>query len=99
MAHPTQNKERLMNKILAQMMIHCRENVKAAQVTELIKYSKNAADFDWTNPEYKPLLNFNLDRFKVDETLPQEKQEGPVEMTQAELTMQNIVEVSLFNLS
>ena len=35
MAHPTQNKERLMNKILSQMMIHCRENVKDSQVTEL----------------------------------------------------------------
>jgi hypothetical protein len=35
MGHPTKNKERLMNKILAQMMINCRENVKDAQVEEL----------------------------------------------------------------
>ena len=70
MAHPTQNKERLMNKILAQMMINCRENVKGEQVTELIKYKKHAADFDWTDPEYRPLLNFDLDRYKVDESLP-----------------------------
>ena len=94
MGHPTQNKERLMNKILSQMMINCRENVKDAQVELLQKYKDNAADFDWTNPEYKPLLNFNLDRLKVDESLPIEKQQGPVEMSQAENAMQTIVEVS-----
>ena len=94
MGHPTQNKERLMNKILSKMMIHCRENVKDAQVESLQTFKDSAADFDWTTAEYKPLLNFNLDQFKVDETLPKEKQEGPVEMSQAEVAMQTIVEVS-----
>lgn len=94
MGHPTQNKERLMNKILAQMMINCRENVKDGQVEELQKFKDSAADFDWTRADYKPLLNFNLDRFKVDESLPKEKQEGPVDMSQAENAMQTIVEVS-----
>ena len=93
-----------MNKILSQMMINCRENVKDSQVEELQKFKDAAADFDWTTAEYKPLLNFGLDKFKVDETLPKEKQEGPVEMSQSEVAMQTIVEVrglamknSLFN--
>ena len=94
MGHPTQNKERLMNKILSKMMIQCRENVKDAQVEILQTFKDSAADFDWTTAEYKPLLNFNLDQFKVDETLPKEKREGPVEMSQAEVAMQTIVEVS-----
>lgn len=94
MGHPTQNKERLMNKILSKMMIYCRENVKDAQVENLQTFKDNAADFDWTSAEYKPLLNFNLEQFKVDESLPKEKQEGPVEMSQAEVAMQTIVEVS-----
>ena len=49
MGHPTQNKERLMNKILSKMMIHCRENVKDAQVENLQTFKDNAADFDWTS--------------------------------------------------
>jgi hypothetical protein len=93
MAHPTKNKESLMNKILSQMMINCRENVKDAQVEELQKFKDSAADFDWTRADYKPLLNFGLDRFKVDQTLTQEKQEAPVQLTQAESAMQTIVEV------
>ena len=83
-----------MNKILSKMMIHCRENVKDAQVEYLQTFKDNSADFDWTTAEYKPLLNFNIDQFKVDETLPKEKQEAPVEMSQAEVAMQTIVEVS-----
>jgi hypothetical protein len=92
MAHPTQQKERLMNKILAQMMIHCRERVTDAQVDLLQTFKDNAADFDSTKTEYSSLLNFSLDRHTVDSSLPKEKQEGPVEMTQAENTMQTIVE-------
>lgn len=84
-----------MNKILAQMMINCRENVKDAQVEELQKFKDAAADFDWTSTEYKPLLNFDLGKYKVDESLPIEKQEGPVDMTPNENAMQTIVEVRL----
>ena len=92
MAHPTQQKERLMNKILAQMMIHCRERITEAQVNTLQQYKDTAADFDSTKPEYSSLLNFSLEKYAVDPTLSKEKQEGPVEMTQAENTMQTIVE-------
>lgn len=92
MSHPTQQKERLMNKILAQMMIHCREHVTTDQVEHLQTFKDNAADFDWTDAQYQPLLNFDLGRYQLDPSLPQEKQQGPVDMSQSESMMQNIVE-------
>ena len=46
MSHPTQQKERLMNKILAQMMIHCREKVSDAQVETLQVHKDTPADID-----------------------------------------------------
>jgi hypothetical protein len=92
MGHPTQQKERLMNKILSQMMINCREHVTPDQVDTLQSFKDAAADFDWTQSDYAPLLNFDLGRYQVDPSLPQEKQEGPVDMSQAETMMQTIVE-------
>jgi hypothetical protein len=92
MAHPTLNKERLMNKILSQMMIYCREHIKDNQVEELQKFKDNSQDFDWTQKDYKPLLNFDINRYKVDENLPKEKQEAPIELSQSEAAMQTIVE-------
>jgi len=81
-----------MNKILAQMMIHCRERITEPQVDLLQTFKDNAPDFDSTKTEYSSLLNFSLDKYAVDPTLSKDKQEGPVEMTQAENTMQTIVE-------
>lgn len=81
-----------MNKILSQMMITCKEHITDTQVENLQKFKDNSADFDNTQTDYAKLLNFNLNRYKVDERLPKEKQEGPVEMTQAETAMQTIVE-------
>lgn len=92
MAHPTQQKERLMNKILSQMMIHCREHITEDQVGKLQEYKDNAADFDVTQTTYSSLLNFNLEKYAVDPSLPKEKQEGPVEMSQQETIMQTVVE-------
>jgi len=92
MAHPTQHKERLMNKILSQMMIYCREHISDQQVEELQQFKDSSADFDWSRPDYKTLLNFDLNKYKVDENLPKEKQEAPVDMSQAEAAMQTIVE-------
>lgn len=92
MGHPTQAKERLMNKILAQMMLHCREHANEEQVATLQKFKDSASEFDSTQKEYAALLNFSLDRYAVDTSLPKEKQEGPVDMTPAESSMQMIVE-------
>ena len=92
MAHPTQNKERLMNKILAQMMLTCRDSIATDQVTRLQEFKENAADFDWKQSEYKKLLNYDLRKYEVDAALPKEKQEGPVDMSPQENAMQTIVE-------
>jgi hypothetical protein len=63
-----------MNKILSQMMIYCREHISDNQVEELQKFKDNSQDFDWTQPDYKTLLNFDINRYKVNENLPKEKQ-------------------------
>ena len=76
-----------MNKILSQMMIYCREHISDNQVEELQKFKDNSQDF-----AYKTLLNFDINRYKVNENLPKEKQEAPIELSQAEGAMQTIVE-------
>eukprot|EP00347_Sterkiella_histriomuscorum_P022242 403331173 len=91
-AHPTQQKDRLMNKILAQMMIHCRDRITPEQNVTLQSYKDHANDFDHTQKAYADLLNFELERYRVDETLPKEKQEGPIDMTQQEAMMTTVVE-------
>jgi len=96
MAHPTQTKERLMNKILAQMMIHCRERITPEQNKTLQQYKDRSQEFDAEQPEYAALLNFSLDKYRVDEAAPKEVQEAPIEMSQQESMMQNVVEVSSF---
>lgn len=93
MAHPSSTKERLMNKILAQMMLHCKDRVTPAQVETLQTYKDTAADFDSSTEEYSKLLNFSLDHYKVSETASKEEQEAPIEMSQAEYMMQTVVEV------
>ena len=57
------------------------------------KFRDTPAEFDATKPDYAPLLNFSLDKYRVEETAPKEKQEAPIEMSQSEVAMQTIVEV------
>lgn len=82
-----------MNKILAQMMIHCKERINNDQVALLQTFKDKPADFDISQQEYAALLNFDLQKYAVDPSLPEEKQKGPVDMTQQEAMMQTIVEV------
>lgn len=56
------------------MMIHCRERITQSQVDLLQTFKDRAADFDSTQKEYAALLNFDIDRYKVDESLPVEQQ-------------------------
>ena len=72
MAHPTQNKERLMNKILSQIMIHCRDHINAEQVQVLQIAKESPSDFDSINPTYAALLNFSLDKYDVS-SLPEDQ--------------------------
>ena len=81
-----------MNKILSQMMIHCKEHATPEQVETLQKFKDSSADFDASQPAYAALLDLDLTRHAVDPSLSKEKQEAPVDMTQQESTMQTIVE-------
>lgn len=75
------------------MMIHCKERITPEQNVTLQTYKDRSAEFDSTQPDYAALLNFDLGKYAVDQSLPKEKQEGPVDMTQQEGMMQTIVEV------
>lgn len=94
MAHPTNTKDRLLNKILAQMMLYCVDKISPDQIEILQEFKDRPSDFVSTKPGYNELLNFSLEKYKVDESLPEDKQKGPIEMSQQEYAMQNIVEVS-----
>lgn len=76
------------------MMIHCADKINQVQIDELQKFKDSAAEFDYSRKEYSDLLNFNLDKYRVDETLSEEQQKAPIEMSQMEAHMQTIVEVS-----
>ena len=95
MAHPTTGKERLMNKILSHMMIHCRDHIKPAQIEELQTHKDVPADFDWSQKDYAHLLDFNMDNFAVNQKLSEEKQKAPVELSKEEIRMQTVVEVKI----
>jgi hypothetical protein len=86
MNHPTTTKDRLMNKILSHMMITCSQKITPEQVQTLQETKDNPSD-------YATLLNYDINIFKVDESLPEDKQTGPVDMTKEEVRMQMIVEV------
>lgn len=83
-----------MNKILAQMMLHCKDRITPEQNKTLQTFKDNAQDFDSTQADYAALLNFDLNKYKYDESVPIETQQGPVDMNQQENMMQTIVEVS-----
>lgn len=83
-----------MNKILAQMMLHCKEIITEEQVALLQTFKDNAGGFDPNQEEYAKLLNYDLSRYEVDPSLPTEQQTAPVEMSRQEAMMQTIVEVS-----
>ena len=63
-----------MNKILAQMMLHCKDKISPEEVETLQAYKDNAGGFDSTQESYAALLNFELERYAVDPSLPAEQQ-------------------------
>ena len=63
------------------MMLNCVEKVAPDQIEILQEFKDTPSDFDSTQANYNSLLNFSLDKYKVDENLPEDKQKGPVEMT------------------
>lgn len=45
--HPTKDKNRLLSKILSQMMIKCSGQISDEQVKHLQQFKLNALDADW----------------------------------------------------
>lgn len=94
MQHPTTTKERLMNKILANMMLNCKDRMTQQQVEVLQQFKDTPASFDPTVAEYATLLNFDLMSYAPNPNLPEAQQQVPIELTNQEINMQTIVEVT-----
>jgi predicted phosphatase len=71
--HPTKTKDRLMNKILSNMMLNCNEKITPEQVIKLQEFKDTPYDFKYETPGYPELLNFSLDHYTPDPSLSEEK--------------------------
>lgn len=65
-------KDRLMNKILANMMISCTSGITLEQIDELQNWKDNAPDFNYKQPAYFELLSYDLSQYKPDPSLDEE---------------------------
>ena len=54
--HPTTDKNRLLSKILSQMMIKCSGLINDEQVAHLQQFKLNALDADWQQEGYPELI-------------------------------------------
>ena len=70
-----------MNKILSNMMLHCNEKASAEQIEALQEYKDRPTEFDSSRAGYFELLNFNLQAFAIDPSIPLEKQSAPIELS------------------
>ncbi len=70
--HPTATKDRLLNKVLANMMMSCDKQITPAQVTTLLSFKEDATQIDYAQAEYQKLLDFDLDRYVPDPSLSDE---------------------------
>lgn len=83
--HPTNTKDRLMNKILSNLMLSCTEKISAEQVDTLQQHKDTPSDFDVNTKGYFELLNFNLQYFAPNPELSAAQQSGPVELSRQEV--------------
>jgi len=99
-AHPTEDKGRLLSKILAQMMIKCTGEVSAEQIAHLQGFKTNALDFDYRKTGYPELIDIDWEDLKYqpdEESVEGEEEDpnagkGPVELTPEEALMASEVE-------
>lgn len=63
-------------------MLYCVEKITPDQIEILQEFKDRPSEFDSTQENYFKLLNYNLDNYKVDPNLPEDKQKGPIEMSQ-----------------
>lgn len=82
--HPTKDKQRLLSKILSQMMIHCNSNINQPMIDELQQYKNNPNDFDYKKTGYQELINIDWEGLtyrKTGENPVEGEGSGPVPMT------------------
>lgn len=94
--HPTQDKNRLMSKIIAQMMIRCNQAIQEDQIVELLKHKLDPTGFDYSRGDWSELILLDWDSLRftpssLEEATPGEGMQ-PVEMTPQEIQMSNEVE-------
>ena len=63
-AHPTLNKQRLLSKILAQMMIKCVGEINDSQIAVLQDYKHQPDTFDHKRAGYPDLINIDWELLK-----------------------------------
>ena len=94
--HPTNDKSRLLSKILSQMMIVCNGAINEEQIAYLQDFKHSPADVDYTMSGYAELIEIDWEALKYKFENPDEPGEGegtgPVEMTSQEILMSNEVE-------
>ena len=75
--HPAQEsqKQMLINKIVSNLMISCAEGIQDEQVEAILPNIRANQGVDLTSdPSYMNLLNYDLDRFKPDDSQSPEEQ-------------------------
>jgi hypothetical protein len=91
-AHPTEDKSRLLSKILAQMMIKCSGEISPEQVAHLQGFKTNALAFDYRKTDYAPMIEIDWESLKYQPNEESDEEDpnagkGPVELTPEESLM------------
>ena len=93
--HPTNDKSRLLSKILAQMMIKCNGVINEEQIATLQGFKATPNDFDYKQTGYMTMIELDWDslRYQSPNEEPVEGEgTGPVDMSPQEILMSNEVE-------
>ena len=79
--HPTEDKTRLTNKILARIMTKCTKEISDEQLAILLKYKNNPSDLKFK--EHEALINIDWEELRYKGEISEESKR-PVEMSPAE---------------
>jgi len=93
--HPTNDKSRLLSKILAQMMVKCNGVINNKQIAELQGFKATPNDFNYKMDGYMPMIELDWDTLRYQSTNEEPVEgegTGPVDMTPQEILMSNEVE-------
>ena len=93
--HPTTNKQRLMSKLLARMMLKCNGEITSELIPALQDYKATPINFDYTKSAYAPLIAIDWEDLKfkpAGDELMEGEGTDPVEMSNEESMMSVEVE-------